>query len=329
MANSKYYYNTETCHYERVRLTFWKSFQYGAGVLVTGGFILIALVFVWDRLTETDLEKSLRKENRVLKKHSAILTAQLIDIESSLSELRGKDKLIHEKIFNVDGSEFGEDKISKEKNSDDAHDVLLSNEGVFKTKLNEIEATTVRLREKSAAVNSYFGNHFKIEPEDAITLQSVPTLKPIHDTNLILLASGFGIRINPFHKGKYKHQGVDFSAPRGTEVVATAGGKVTASRQSSLQAGYGNYVSINHGDGFVTHYSHLDEIFVKRGERVSKGDVIGTVGNSGGSIAPHLHYEIIQNGHHVDPLIFMIEGMNSIEHNQLLTLSGQQNQSLD
>ncbi len=329
MANSKYYYNTETCHYERVRLTFWKAFQYGAGVLVTGGFILIALVFVWDRITETDLEKSLRNENKALKKHSAILTAQLIDIESSLSKLRGKDKLIHKKIFDVEDADFGENKIRNKKNSDVAHDVLLSDEEVFKIKLNEIKATTLRLKEKSSAVNAYFGNHFHIQPEDAITLQSVPTLKPIQNTNIILLASGFGTRINPFHKGKYMHQGVDFSAPRGTQIVATAGGKVTATKQSSLQAGYGNYISISHGDGFVTHYSHLDEIFVKKGQQVSKGEVIGTVGNSGGSVAPHLHYEIIQNGNPVDPLIFMIEGMSSVEHNQLITLSSQQNQSLD
>jgi len=329
MANSKYYYNAETCHYERVRLTFWKSFQYLAGVFVTGGFIFVVLVFAYDRLTETELEKSLRHENRALKKHSTILTAELSGIETSLAELRNQDKLIHEKLFDIEGTDFVEKKIKGNKSIEIAHDVLLSDEEVFHAKLNEIKSTTNRLRDKSAKGNEFFGNHFHLKAEDALTLQSVPTLMPVKGSDLMRLASGFGIRINPFHKGKYLHEGVDFTAPRGTTVIATAPGKITAAKLRSLQAGYGNYISINHGNGFITQYAHLDEVFVRNGERVEKGQVIGTVGNSGGSIAPHLHYEVIQNGEHVDPLTFIIEGVNSLEYNQLLSISSKQNQSLD
>lgn len=329
MANSKYYYNKETCHYERVRVTFWQVFQYLAAVLITGGYIFVAFVFVSDRLTESDLEKSLRKENRALKKHSAVLTSQLSEIQSSLSALQSQDNLIHEKFFDIPGADFKENKIQSKKNSVIAHEALLYDDNIFKLKLKEVEATTARLKEKSSNRNEYFGNQFNITTKDAAILQSIPTMKPIQDTKLILLASGFGLRINPFHKGKYKHEGIDFSAPRGTLVVATAPGKIKRAKLSSMQAGYGNYISIDHGDGFVSLYAHLDEIYVRYGEQVTKGQVIGTVGNSGGSIAPHLHYEIIKNGEPVDPLTFMIEGVDSQEHSKLTSISSTQNQSLD
>jgi murein DD-endopeptidase MepM/ murein hydrolase activator NlpD len=125
------------------------------------------------------------------------------------------------------------------------------------------------------------------------------------------------------------HHGLDFTAPRGTPVLATAPGKVTMAKHSSLQAGHGNYVAVNHGNGYITQYAHLEEIFVRYGEKVSKGQVIGTVGNSGGSIIPHLHYEITQHGEHVDPLTFMIEDVNSGEYQEMLYVGNQQNQSLD
>jgi murein DD-endopeptidase MepM/ murein hydrolase activator NlpD len=143
------------------------------------------------------------------------------------------------------------------------------------------------------------------------------------------LVSGFGTRINPFHKGKYKHPGIDFAAPRGTAVVAAAGGRVIDINKSDLQAGYGNSVDIDHGHGFITRYAHLETITVKQGERVAKKVVIGTVGNSGGSIAPHLHYEVIYEGEPVNPLKYMIEGLNSYDYSRLNALNNKQNQSLD
>ncbi len=329
MANSKYYYNPVTCQYERNRLTFWKVAQYISGVLVTAGLMFAALVFVADKLVETDLERTLKRENKALRKHSAILTTQLGEVEVLLTNLNHKEKQLHEKLFDIQGSDFEEAEVSEKKALAPNHDILLSDEEVFITKLNEIKATTQRLRDKSLKGNSFFGEHFHLEPADAVTLQSIPTLKPIQDSSLVQLASGFGVRLNPFHKAKYNHPGVDFTAPRGTPVLAAAPGRVTTAKLSSLQAGHGSYIAINHGNGFITQYAHLDEVLVRNGEKISKGQVIGTVGNSGGSIVPHLHYEIIQNNEHVDPLPFIIEGVSSEEYQLMLATSVQQNQSLD
>lgn len=329
MANSKYYYNPETCQYERNKLTFWKVAQYISGILVTTGLAFVALVFVADKLVETDLERTLRVENKALRKHKAILTSQLGEVELLLTSLHQKEKQLHEKLFDIPGSDFKEGEVKDKSALAPNHEILLSDEEVFSVKLNEIKAATEQLRNKSLRGNNFFGEHFHLKPGDAVALQSVPTLKPIQDSSLVQLASGFGIRLNPFHKGKYNHPGLDFTAPRGTPVFAAAPGKVTTAKLSSLQAGHGNYIAISHGNGFTTQYAHLDEVLVRNGEKVSKGQVIGTVGNSGGSIVPHLHYEIIQDGEHVDPLPFMIEGVSSEEYQQMLATSIQQNQSLD
>ncbi|MBK8290924.1 MAG: M23 family metallopeptidase [Flammeovirgaceae bacterium] len=132
------------------------------------------------------------------------------------------------------------------------------------------------------------------------------------------LVSGYGIRINPFHKGNYHHDGVDISSARGTVVTATAEGQVTIVKRSDLVAGYGNYLEVDHGDGYVTRYSHLEEIVVRQGQTVKKGQSIGIVGSSGGSIAPHLHYEVIKNGNNLNPIDFFMEGIASGQYEALV-----------
>jgi murein DD-endopeptidase MepM/ murein hydrolase activator NlpD len=122
---------------------------------------------------------------------------------------------------------------------------------------------------------------------------------------------------------------VDVAMPRGSPVIATGSGAVVQLKRSDLEAGYGNYIEIDHGRGVVTRYAHLEDIHVKFGAKVTKGEVVGTVGSSGGSVAPHLHYEIIRDGKNIDPVIHIVEGLTSGQHHHLLLSSHQQNQSLD
>ena len=168
-----------------------------------------------------------------------------------------------------------------------------------------------------------------LKPSALETLDAYPTLQPVQPWQADRLISGFGMRVNPFHKGLYKHVGVDIAMPRGTPVIATGSGVVSEMKRSDLQAGYGNYVEIDHGNGIVTRYAHLEAIEVRYGARIRKGDIIGTVGSSGGSVAPHVHYEIIRDGKNIDPVHYMVEGLSSRDHDRLTVVSHQQNQSLD
>ena len=141
------------------------------------------------------------------------------------------------------------------------------------------------------------------------------------------MASGFGWRTDPFTKKRKRHWGMDFSAERGSPIYATGDGKI--SRADNRAAGFGNHVRIDHGFGYVSIYAHMDKIVVRRGNRVKRGDLIGYVGNTGRSVAPHLHYEIVKDGKKINPINFYSGSLSPIEFEELVNQASQENQSLD
>jgi len=125
-------------------------------------------------------------------------------------------------------------------------------------------------------------------------LRCIPAIMPISNKDLKRTASGFGLRIHPIYKIIKFHAGMDFTAPSGTDVYATGNGVISAVLSS--RRGLGNHIIIDHGFGYSSVYAHLDSFNVRKGEKVQRGDVIGFVGNTGMSVAPHLHYAIKLNG---------------------------------
>lgn len=323
MGKSKYYYNPETCQYERARPTFPTVMLYGSGVIAVASLMFAGLVFIADKLVVTDHERYLLYENEALATHKIVLASRLGEVESTIDDLHQKDIMIHEKLFEV------KPQVVAQTKGRDHNAILSADAGEFNTQLAKLQETVSRLKSGSVRVNHAFGHRFSKSEVGGEDLHSFPTLQPIVNSNLDFIVSGFGIRINPFHKGRYKHPGIDFAAPRGTVVVATAPGKITIAKHSKLQAGYGTYIEIKHSNGLKTRYAHLEDIQVREGESVAKGQPIGTVGNTGGSIAPHLHYEIIRGKEHIDPMVYMVEGLSSKDYNRLAAISSVQNQSLD
>ena len=120
---------------------------------------------------------------------------------------------------------------------------------------------------------------------------------------------------------------MDFTAPTGTDVFATGDGTVIRVEQS--QRGYGSVVEIDHGFGFKTLYAHLSAFNVRQGQRVKRGDVVGKVGNSGMSMAPHLHYEVLKNDNPINPINFYFNDLTPEEYDRLIELAANSGQSLD
>jgi murein DD-endopeptidase MepM/ murein hydrolase activator NlpD len=324
MTKIKYHYNSETCQYEHARISIRNVLSYVTGLFFTALFFLAGLLYAHNQIVETDREKVLRAENSALKKNKTVLEHELGSIELTLIRLQEEDKKLYTRLFNAPPPETPKTSstISKEQ-------VLLADASGFRSLLDVLKSKSSELVNQSANSNKIFADQIHVSKSDIELIASIPSIQPLLNPQLDKLVSGFGNRVNPFHKGMHHHPGADFAAPRGTEVLATAAGKVTDVNRSVLQAGYGNYIEIDHGHGFVTRYAHLEDILVKRGQTIAKGTVIATVGNSGGSIAPHVHYEIIRDGEQVDPILYMVEGLTSQEHGQLVKLSKKQNQSLD
>jgi murein DD-endopeptidase MepM/ murein hydrolase activator NlpD len=319
-----YRYNSKTCRYERVGVSFWGALTYGSALAVCAVAMLGGMIFLHDYLNDSPSEIAFRKENIALEKHSAILTRQLESVEEKLLSLQEKDQTLHNKFFASEGAENTVSDNEKHRSG-----ILLANPDTFRKVVKEIHAASDELIATSLKANTEFLRSFEVDENKLSVVPSLPIYQPAKELSPEKLLSGFGRRINPFHKGLYDHPGIDIALPRGTEVMATATGKVRLVKRSLLQAGYGNYIEIDHGNGFVTRYAHLEEITVKVGEHVSKGTVIALSGNSGGSVAPHLHYEIIRNEKNIDPILFMINGLSTSEYEVFRLVSQKQNQSLD
>jgi murein DD-endopeptidase MepM/ murein hydrolase activator NlpD len=244
-------------------------------------------------------------------------------IESVLDNLQDRDNQIYRVIFeanpisdDVRKAGFGGVNRYTDLEGFDNSDLIIST-----TKKMEILSKQIVVQSKS------LDEIQRMALDKEVLLSAIPSIQPINNDNLRRMASGYGWRTDPFTKSRRMHKGMDFSAPTGTPIYAPSDGKVI--RVDSRSAGYGKHIRIDHGFGYVTLYGHLNEYNVRRGQRVKRGDVIGFVGNTGRSVAPHLHYEIRKDGKHLNPINFYYGDLNTEEFNALLEAANRENQSLD
>jgi len=258
--------------------------------------------------------------------HFSSITNEFDALAEDLDDLKSKDAEVNRLIFGLDpideniweGGTGGSDKykfITKYSSNTE----LITN---TKDRLTKLKS---RMDVQRRSLDTIYS--LAIEREEKLT--SIPSIKPVQEDKLardIRHLSGYGIRIHPVHKVKKIHKGIDFTAPEGTPIQATGNGvikKVTKSRS------YGNNVVIDHGFGYETLYAHMAEVHVKKGEKVIKGQQIGTVGNTGLSTAPHLHYEVRINGKHVNPIDYCLDGLTSEEYHNLVIKASIENQAFD
>jgi len=322
MGSPQFRFNPKTLRYERVRFSLWRALITLLSYSAFGFLFFIGLNLLQNIFIETKLEKSLTKENQALKEYKTILTSQLSESNVLLGELKSEETQLNEKLFEVPA----EVASTEPKN---VNQLVASGDGSFEEQVSTIDGNLNALNEKTKKNNQFFGDRLGLKKTDVPDLISLPSVAPIKNINEENLVSGFGVRINPFHKGNYRHDGIDIALPKGSEVLATGNGRVSYFSNSTMAAGFGNYVELDHGNGVMTRYSHLEKISVTWGQKITQGQVIGLSGSSGGSVAPHLHYEVIKNGKSQDPITYFVEEITPAQHQQLALKSKIQNQSLD
>lgn len=155
----------------------------------------------------------------------------------------------------------------------------------------------------------------------------IPAIQPVINDELTLLTASYGMRIQPFFKTLASHQGVDYTVPEGTRIFATADGRVSdvATRNTTS----GQTVVIDHGNGYQTSYSHLSKVYVRKGATVRRGDIIALSGNTGLSLAPHLHYEVRYNGMRVDPIHYFFMELSPDQYRRIMQIAQSGMQSFD
>tara|TARA_Y100000590_G_scaffold463170_1_gene629224 strand:+ start:52 stop:984 length:933 start_codon:yes stop_codon:yes gene_type:complete len=281
-----------------------KEYNASALFFLTSSLLLIFVAVLFISLYSTDLSKILSLyEIRKHKQNNLLLEKKIIEQENKIDLLINEISLIKQRDENLrelvklpkiddDTRKLGTGGIKKVKDINDLN-YLLPNE----KDLKQIE-DNLNFIKRSINLEAISYNQIESSLENRLNyFLHLPAIHPV-SLDQSNLSSRYGYRRDPFSKRKKFHQGDDFSADIGTDVIATANGKVKTSRR---YGSFGNYIEIDHNNGYVTVYGHLNKRFVKVGDIVERGQIIGEVGNTGRSTAPHLHYEVQYNNKHVNP----------------------------
>lgn len=323
MGVSKYRFNPETLQYEKIERKFsaylLRTLAYvGLVLFVAAGITLLFLNYY-----DTPEAKALKEENSLLLARYNEMNEKLQQVETVLDEIQVRDDNIYRVIFN---SEPIPESVRKAGfGGTDAYASLSSLRDA------DIVVNTSRKLDIISKQAYIQAKSYEEVLDMALTkdreLASIPAILPLSDKDLAYTSSGWGMRVHPVYGVPRFHYGMDFVAPRGTKIYSTGAGKVVSVR--SLRTGHGKHVVIDHGFGYQTLYGHMSAFNVKVGDTVSRGHVIGYVGSTGTSTAPHLHYEVHKNGKNVDPKYYYFKDLTPEEFDQLVAISSNVRQSFD
>ena len=323
MKKIKYYYNTNTLRYEKLevplRVKLLRVFGFVAAAIVTA----VLISFVAFQFVGSPREKILATENKRLKDNYYDLRDELETLDQQMKELEKRDNDVYRAIF--EASPIPDSARAK------ALEQEKERSNVEKIKDNQlaasIQGTLNILKSRVKAQQKSYEEVSELVKNKEQLLSHTPAIQPVSNKDLNRIASGFGYRIDPVYKTVKFHAGLDFSAPQGTPIYATADGVATTAGNTGN--GYGNHVVLNHGYGYETLYGHMVRVKVRNGQSVKRGEVIGWVGSTGKSTGPHCHYEVHKNGQKIDPIYFFYNDLSADQFDLILKKAASSNQSFD
>lgn len=323
MSKHKYIYNPNTLNYEKINLSFKDYLKKIASTLITGLVFASIIIFFAYTFFDSPKERALKRENKQLQLQYSFLNKKVGEINSVLKDVVKRDNNIYRVIFEADpipqsvrnAGIGGIDRYTELQGYE-------FSELVVETR-KRIEKMSRELYIQSKSFDEVVG----LAKDKKDMLASVPAIQPISNKDLTRMASGYGYRIHPIYKTRKLHTGMDFTAPTGTPIYATGDGKIEYVKAS--RRGYGNHIIIKHNFGYKTLYGHMSAFNVIQGQSVKRGDVIGYVGSTGTSTAPHLHYEVLKENKKIDPINFFFNDLSPEEYDQMIELSSSANQSFD
>ncbi|MGF1639156.1 MAG: M23 family metallopeptidase [Cyclobacteriaceae bacterium] len=324
MARIKYYYDTETCKYERIRVSRWDIFLNFMGFFSLSLILAIGLTFIYSSYFEIPQVSMLKKENKELVTYYQMLEKDMNEVAEMMRSLQDRDDNVYRIIFEADPipSTIREAGVGGVDRYRDLFESQSRREELIVSTFHKID----KLKKQMYIQTKSYDEILQLANNKTEMLASIPSIQPITNKELNRLASGFGMRMHPILKIRRPHMGCDFSAPTGTPVYATGNGTVT--KVINTFTGLGKHVIIDHSYGFETRYGHLDGFNVKQGQKIKRGDLIGYVGNTGISTAPHLHYEVWRDGKPVNPVFYFFNDIQDDEWDKLIELASRENQSL-
>ena len=323
MKKIKYFYNTNTLRYEKLETPLGVKLLRILGFLSAAIVSSIIVVSIAYRYFPSANEQILLKQNDQLAQQYQVLLEKTEELRTQMDELEKRDNEVYRTIFEADPIPDS----TRMKEMEQKKEI----EKVLSMTTNELEISITRSINNLSMRMAYQDKSFNeitgfIKNKEKL-LSATPAIQPVSNEDLKRLASGYGYRIDPVYKTVKFHAGLDFTAPQGTPVYATANGVVKLSGNSGN--GFGNHVIVHHGYGYETLYGHLFRIKVKQGQSVKRGEIIGWVGSTGKSTGPHCHYEVHKNGRTLDPVYFFYNDLTPEQFDRLLKQAASGNQSFD
>jgi murein DD-endopeptidase MepM/ murein hydrolase activator NlpD len=324
MARIKYYYDTETCKYERIRTSTGDMILNTLGILLLAFVMAVGIMIVLRSYFESPRELLLSNEVKELEFMYSNLEREIEKLDAELANMEFRDDNIYRAVLGAepidksvrDAGVGGIDRYEDIKKKDIVHEDFL-------LKLHE---RVDKLKRKVYIESKSQDEVIALAENKEKLFAAIPAIQPVSNKQLIALASGFGMRIHPVYKMRKMHTGVDFAATIGTPIYATADGVID--RLEVSFSGYGKVLEIDHGFGYRTRFAHMHGFNVRLGQKVKRGDLIGYVGDTGLSTAPHLHYEVFVNGVHVNPIHYFFNDLNAKDYEKIIQLASVENQSL-
>jgi len=322
MAKKKYIFNPETLSYEPVEYTFGYKIRRFLVHTFTGIMIGTLFFFVLALTLQSPEEKQLNDEKNKIEAQYQILERQFNEAQVVLNDLQERDNNLYRVILQAEPIPFSVRRAIAG-NADYYHQLLnMTNSEIVVNTTKELNVLKKQLYLQSKSYDELI----LLAKNKETMLQHLPAIQPVLNKDLARMASGFGWRIDPIYHTQRFHEGMDFVAPTGTEIFATGDGTIS---RAGWEQGYGNCVKISHGFGYETLYAHMSKIKVRIGQRVKRGDVIGLVGNTGKSTAPHLHYEVHYKGQIMNPQNYYFLDLSPEEYDRMVQMSNNSGQLLD
>ncbi len=287
---------------------------------MVAGFLFLSLAYSF---LDSPKEKLLKREIAQYKMQIDLLDEKSKKVELVIASLEERDDKIYREIFGAAPIDQavrkagigGNDRYQALKNFDNSKNLV------------ELHESFDQINRRMYIQSKSYDELTKLAKAKNAMLTSIPAIQPVSNKDLKRVASGFGFRIDPIYRTGKFHAGMDFTSPIGTPVTTTGDGVVEL--VESKQWGYGNCIIINHGYGYKTRYAHLSRFKVKRGQKVTRGQLIGYVGSTGKSTGPHLHYEVLKNNDPVNPANYYYSDLSPEQYEAILKLSNAHNQSFD
>ncbi len=322
MRKTNYRFNPDTLSFDKIERSLISLIKKVLGYLSTGVVAGVIFFFIFLQFFHSPEAKRLERENQQLQSQFALMSKDLDKVSKVLDDIQNRDDNIYRVIFEAEpipssvrmAGFGGTNRYSNLESMDNA--ALIVNTS---RKLDMI-SKQVFVQAKS------YDEVAKMAMNKEKMILSMPSIMPVSNKDLRRTASGWGMRMHPIYKILRFHYGMDFTASIGTPVFATGNGIVKGAER---EVGYGNTVTLDHGFGYQTYYAHLSKIKVHVGQKVKRGDIIGLVGNTGTSTAPHLHYEVSKNVQKVNPQNYYFQDLSPAEYEKMIAISSNMGQSFD